>query len=363
MSDTCIVRAEAENFDMDLRESFAISGGAQERAANVLVTVTLASGHVGLGECAPFPAFNGETQADVLAEFRKVLPLLDGADASDFRALARRLGEATHSGALRFGLDTAILDAVCRRFGTPMPLVFGGSTGGTLRSDITITAGDVAHARTSAREAARRGFDTLKVKVGAGSAHEDVARILAIHEEAPLAAFILDANGAYDVGTAKDVLDRLSHVPIALFEQPTPGGEDDVRALAEVRAHAAKRGTKVAADESVNGVGDLARLVGAVDVVNVKPSKSGLVGAADLAVAALGAGFGLMIGGMVESSLAMSASASLAVGIGRFTFVDLDTPLFFADAPLEGGMRYDGATIHVDRCIPGHGVRLRARTP
>ena len=35
-----------------------------------------------------------------------------------------------------------------------------------------------------------------------------------------------------------------------------------------------------------------------------------------------------MIGGMMESSLAMTAGAHLALGLGGFDYVDLDTPFF-----------------------------------
>jgi L-alanine-DL-glutamate epimerase-like enolase superfamily enzyme len=38
-----------------------------------------------------------------------------------------------------------------------------------------------------------------------------------------------------------------------------------------------------------------------------------------------------MISGMMETSLAMTASAHLAVGLGGFTYIDLDTPFFIKD--------------------------------
>ena len=68
---------------------------------------------------------------------------------------------------------------------------------------------------------------------------------------------------------------------------------------------------------------------------------------------------GLMIGGMVESTLAMSMSACFAAGQGGFTFVDLDTPLFMVDSPLEGGMRYTKSRIDLQHIEAGHGVTPR----
>jgi L-Ala-D/L-Glu epimerase len=63
-----------------------------------------------------------------------------------------------------------------------------------------------------------------------------------------------------------------------------------------------------------------------------------------------------MIGGMVESTLAMTASASLAAGLGGFEFVDLDTPLFMRDAPTRGGFRQSGPELELAHISAGHGV-------
>jgi L-alanine-DL-glutamate epimerase-like enolase superfamily enzyme len=67
-----------------------------------------------------------------------------------------------------------------------------------------------------------------------------------------------------------------------------------------------------------------------------------------------------MIGGMVESMLAMSMSAHVAAGLGGFTFVDLDTPMFLAENPFIGGFRQTGDQLALDHIDAGHGVRPRA---
>jgi L-alanine-DL-glutamate epimerase-like enolase superfamily enzyme len=119
---------------------------------------------------------------------------------------------------------------------------------------------------------------------------------------------------------------------------------------------------RVAADESVRCLSDLERLAraGAADIVNLKITKSGLVGALDLALAARSHGFGLMIGGMVETRLAMTASACLAGGLGGFAHIDLDTPFFLAEDPFEGGCDYRtaGPTLALGEIREGHGVEL-----
>ena len=66
----------------------------------------------------------------------------------------------------------------------------------------------------------------------------------------------------------------------------------------------------------------------------------------------------LMIGGMVESILAMSFSTHLAAGIGGFSFVDLDTPLFIKSHPFTGGFVQEGPKLTLPENVPGHGVHL-----
>ena len=63
-----------------------------------------------------------------------------------------------------------------------------------------------------------------------------------------------------------------------------------------------------------------------------------------------------MIGGNVESILAMTVSACFAAGQGGFQFADLDTPLFLATNPFAGGYALDGGMISVAHIQAGHGV-------
>jgi hypothetical protein len=56
----------------------------------------------------------------------------------------------------------------------------------------------------------------------------------------------------------------------------------------------------------------------------------------------LKSGLKLMIGGMIESRIAMGCSFSLVLGMPGFDVLDLDTPLLLAADPIQGGYRYDG---------------------
>jgi L-alanine-DL-glutamate epimerase-like enolase superfamily enzyme len=342
-------------FDIELKEPFGIATGEQLEAQNVLVTVTLSDGTRGIGEAAPFPAVNGETQSAVLEALNGARPSLSGLDALRWRPT---LGVAEH--ALRgtpsalAGLESALFDALCRRSRVSLWAFFGGAEA-ELVSDMTIPTGSAEHARTAAERAVAAGFSTLKIKVGGVAFDHDRKRLAAVVGAAPRARLILDANASLSAAEALALLDTLGHDKgqVALFEQPT--AKLDLDGLRQVREHG---GVPVAADESACSAADVLSLIAcrAVDAVNIKTMKCGIVEALDMIAIARCAGLGLMIGGMVESKLAMTVSACLAAGVGGFTHVDLDTPWFMKDAPLEGGWLETGPTLRLDQISAGHGV-------
>jgi L-alanine-DL-glutamate epimerase-like enolase superfamily enzyme len=351
-----IAKLSAEPLDIELSEPFGIAGGSQHTAANLLVTLELDDGTAGLGEAAPFPAVNGETQADALAALGDAASLVLGLDAARWRHVASGLRELSAPSA-RCAVECALFDALCRRAGISLWSWFGGAER-ELRTDITIPTGSTGHARRSAERATARGFSTLKIKVGGVALADDIERLRAILEAAPHSSLLLDANASLTADEALALLDALGddQKRVVLFEQPTPAG--DHAALRRVRQAA---GIPVAADESARSAADVADIVRerAADVVNIKIMKCGVVEALDMIATARASGLGLMVGGMVESQLAMSVSASLAAGSGGFAFVDLDTLLFMRDAPLSGGARWRDAAVCLDPSARGHGVVRR----
>jgi L-alanine-DL-glutamate epimerase-like enolase superfamily enzyme len=347
----------AEPLDVPLTEPFGIASGVQPVAKNVLVRLVLSDGTRGIGEAAPFPAVSGETQEQSLATLASAHAVLVGEKAGRWRRVARLLRElARDAPAARCAVETALLDALCRRAKLSLWSFFGGAEP-ELVTDITIVTGDEAHARAAAERATKIGFETLKVKVGAGDHDLDVARLRAIGHVAPRARLILDANASLGADQAIELVRALGPVAkrVVLFEQPTAA--DDLDGMRRVREEG---GVKVAADESAKSATSVALLTRerAADVVNVKLMKSGIAEALEQAAAARAAGLGLMVGGMVETRLAMSVGACFAAGIGGFCEIDLDTPLFVEHSPFSGGMTEDGPRLGLADIVAGHGVEL-----
>jgi L-alanine-DL-glutamate epimerase-like enolase superfamily enzyme len=357
---TTIRALSVEPLDIPLHMPFGIASGAQDIARNLLVTVELADGTRGYGEAAPFPAFNGETQALAQAAVDAARSTIEGADAREWRRIAAALRKAIGPvGSAQCAIETAVLDAWTRQAGIPLWAFFGGA-GASLETDMTITTGTVEQAAAAAQAILARGIHTIKIKIGGGGVGLDVERVCAIHAAAPDAPLILDGNGGYTADYALGLMALLKQqgVPVALLEQPVR--RDDWEGLLQVARWA---GAPLAADESLSSAADALRIAGeqAAQVLNIKLMKCGIVEALDIATIARTAGLGLMIGGMVESMLAMTVSACFAAGQGGFAFVDLDTPLFMAENPFDGGMVYQGGRLDLSGILAGHGVTPRGK--
>ncbi len=346
--------------DIPLLVPFGIAGGAQAVANNVLVTLTLSDGTIGHGEAAPLPPYNGETQADALAVLAGARDRFIGRPVDDWRARAeefRALGGAG-CGSAQCAFEMALLDALTRARGEPLWKFFGGAGTG-LETDMTVTTGTPTQAGADARSIRGRGIRLIKVKVGgAGGPVHDLARLAAIHEAAPDSPLLLDGNAGLSRADASTLVRGLRDLRIspALLEQWL--AKDD---LAGMRALGAESGWPVAADESVCTATDAERVARekAAQYINIKLMKAGVAAALDIVAVARRTGLGLMIGGNVESILAMTVSACFAAGQGGFRFADLDTPLFLAENPFDGGYALEGGQISVAHIPAGHGVTPR----
>jgi L-Ala-D/L-Glu epimerase / N-acetyl-D-glutamate racemase len=356
---TTIRTLAVETLDIPLFAPFVIAGGAQDIARNLLVIVELADGTRGYGEAAPLPPYNGETQELARAAVEVARTTVEGADAREWRRIAGALRQAIGPvGSAQCAVETAILDALTRQVHMPLWAFFGGAST-SLETDMTITLGTVEQAEVAAREILARGIRTIKVKVGSGDLALDLERVSMITAVAPLAPLILDGNAGFRADAALQLLAELHERGItpALLEQPVK--KDDWEGMREV---AQWGGVPVAADEAAEDASCTLRAIQerAAHVITIKLMKKGIVEALDIAALCRAARLRLMIGGNVESILAMTTSACFAAGQGGFDYVDLDTPLFMAENPFEGGMVYQGGRIELGQIAAGHGVTPRA---
>jgi L-alanine-DL-glutamate epimerase-like enolase superfamily enzyme len=340
-----VKKIEAWPVDLPLKASFVVSSGAMDVAKNIFLRVTLQDGAVGYGEVAPFPDISGEDQAACLAAFPAAAQVLLGQSAMQFRRISKKLLEVIQPfPALRCGLETALLDALCRATGMPLWGLWGGADVRSRETDVTLPIGATNAVVAIAQDWYQQGFQILKLKVGQ-DVEEDIQRVEAVAAVCQQASFVIDANQGYTFEQARAFMLAMEqlHIPVKVFEQPIH--RDHVEAMAMLKNQG---GIPLAADESLRSIEDARQLIEqkAVDMFNVKITKCGVMESVSIVELAQASGVRLMIGGMVESRVAMGCSWSMVLGLGGFEILDLDMPLLLSIDPIEGGYQYKGSFLY-----------------
>ena len=311
-----------------LIQPFRTALGEHTTLDNILFVIR--AGKVnGYGEAAVASHISGEDVDETARCLREAGEWLRGKDVREYLAVSAHLHERyPDNPAVIAAVETALMDALTRIWGIPLWKFFG-DTCRTLRSDITIVIADLEETEDSARRFIRQGFRAFKIKIGR-DLDLDFKRVTAVRKAAPKAEIYLDANQGFSAAEILKFLKLLQKKRIkpVLLEQPVP--RDDWEGLKKV-----SRSTKipVCADESARSVAEVIRIIKekAAPVVNIKLMKFGIIHSREIALLAQRAGVKLMIGGMLESSVAMTASAHIAAGMNCFSYIDLDTPFFIRD--------------------------------
>jgi L-alanine-DL-glutamate epimerase-like enolase superfamily enzyme len=302
--------------------NFTISRGSKSSAD--VIRVTLQSGeHVGQGECVPYGRY-GETLDSVCQQLKSVEAAIEaGADRQHLQSLLP-------AGAARNAIDCAFWDLDAKRSGVPVAETLGHRFLGARETYFTLSMGTPQDMGESARLYA--DHHTLKIKVGA---ENPAASIQAVRSAAPFARLIVDANEAWNEHNIAENMLICSRSHVAMIEQPLPVGQDAI--LSRI-PHV----VPICADESAHQSTDLAGLCGHYDFVNIKLDKTGgLTEAMIMHKKARELGFGIMVGCMVSTSLAMAPAMIVAQDAEH---VDLDGPLLLEkDRP--GGLHYTTNTI------------------
>jgi L-alanine-DL-glutamate epimerase-like enolase superfamily enzyme len=307
--------------------AFTISRGSRTEAVVVTATVTQ-DGATGRAECVPYARYDETVEgvADLIRAQEHILAA--GGSPSAMRAA---VNAALPGGAARNALDCALWDLEARQSGRRVWDLAGLPAPVPVTTCYTLSLGDPARMADAARGASFRPL--LKVKLG-GEGDEE--RIAAVREGAPASRIVVDANEAWDETTLPGNLAACVRAGVEMIEQPLPAGRDG--ALAGLSSP-----IPICADESLHDRGGLASLAGRYGAINVKLDKTGgLTEAIALVMAARDAGFKVMVGCMLGTSLGMAPALLLA---GAAAVVDLDGPLLLA-RDREPGLMYEGALVH-----------------
>jgi len=309
-------------YELHLRQAWTLSRGTWDIRRNVLVRLER-DGLVGYGEAAPIPRYEESAESNQ-AFIEQARPILDK-DLWEFDDRWREIDRlAPGQNAAKAALDMAILDWVGKSLKIPLYKFFGLNKNKTVPTTFSISIAEVPVMQKTAQEA--KDFQVLKIKLGS----KDDKKIIEGLREVTNRPIRVDVNeGWKDRQQALEMINWLADKNVEFVEQPMPAANlEDYRWLKE------RVKLPLIADESVHKIQDVPALATGFHGINIKLMKcGGLQEALRLVAVARSLNLKLMLGCMIESSLAISAGATISP---LFDYVDLDGSLLINNDPFRG---------------------------
>ncbi len=340
-----------------LRVPFKTALRTVERVEDVIVAVLTDTGAVGYGEAPPTGVITGDTTGAIVGAIRDHIgKSIIGRDVDELEEVLQTIQRCiVKNTSAKAAVDMAVWDLYGQLYRIPVYKLMGGARK-QIVTDITISVNDPEEMARDAVNALSRGYDCLKVKVGANPAL-DVARLTAIREVAgPEIKVRIDANQAWKPKEAVKLLNQMQEKGLDLEFVEQPVAAHDLEGLRYVTERSY---VPVLADESVFSPEDAVRIMErrAADFINIKLMKcGGLYNALKIASAAEIYGVECMIGCMLEAKISVNAAVAIACAKNIITKVDLDGPVLCSEDPIQGGAVFREKDITVSD-LPGLGIQ------
>jgi L-alanine-DL-glutamate epimerase-like enolase superfamily enzyme len=333
---------------------FTIATGTMHFAQNIFIRVHVDNGMYGVGECSAFPMITGETQSTCFEMAKDFAALWKGKDALDIAARLKDLDDfAAFNTTIKSAFDMALYDIAAKKAGKPLYEHLGGAIK-QIETDLTIGIDTPSAMAETALRFVEKGVRIIKVKLGKKAA-DDIERVKLIRQSAgPSVKLRIDANQGWSFDDALEVLKGIADFNIEFCEQPMRHWDDHL--LPDLRKASP---VKIMADESVYDHRDAERLIAAdaCDYVNIKFAKSGgIYEAGKIIDTCTMNNIPCMMGGMLESRVALTAFAHFATAHDNIVFYDMDTCLLgHKEDPVTGGVKYNSYFIDLP-VAPGIGA-------
>ena len=324
-----------------LENTWTISRNSSDYKDNVLVKIEK-DGVFGLGEAAPNVRY-GEDNLKTIERINSVRHLFDEHDLWHFVDLKEDIfANITDQNCARCALDIAILDWVGKKLNAPLYKIWGLDKEKTPLTSYSIGIDTIENIKRKTREAEK--YPLLKIKVGKDNDEEIIEAVRSVTDK-PIR---VDANeGWKSKEVALEKIKWLQEMGIEFIEQPMPA-----HMLEETRWLRDRVDIPIVADEAVQTAADIPKLAEAYDGINIKLMKSGGIQEAMRMIhLAKAMKMKIMLGCMIESSIAIAAAAHLTPLVD---WADLDGNLLLREDPFSGVGVENGKLILSDE--PGLGV-------
>lgn len=324
---------------------------------DIIVEIHTDTGNIGFGEAPPTGVITGDTKGAVIGAINDhIKKHLIGMDIENFEEILIKLDKSIiKNTSAKAAVDIALYDLYGQLYNAPVFKLLGGYRKEII-TDVTISVNDPEEMAKDSLDAVKRGFKTLKIKVGKDS-QTDIERMKAIRRAVGYDVKLrIDANQGWKPKEAVKVLRKMEDegLDIEFVEQPVVA--HDIEGLKLVTDNIS---IPVLADESVFSPEDALKILQmrAADFINIKLMKTGGIhNALKICSAAEIYGVECMIGCMLEAKVSVNAAVHLAAAKSIITKIDLDGPALCSEDPVEGGAVFDEYRITLND-DPGFGIK------
>lgn len=332
---------EVKTIRLNLAHTWTISRNSSDFKDNVFVKLER-DGIVGYGEAAPNVRYgeNAQLTTEKMNDARDIFKTHNFYHYINIKTdLDKKI---LHQSCAKAALDIALMDWIGKAYNLPLHKMWGLDTADAPATSFSIGIDTPEVIKQKVKEAAQ--YPILKIKVGT---KDDKAIIEAVRSvtDKPIR---VDANEGWK--TREEALKNIKWLQtqgVEFVEQPMPADMLDDTAWLRKQVD-----IPIIADEAVKTASDIPLLAEAYDGINIKLMKSGgLLEALRMIQMAKALGLKIMLGCMIESSIAISAAAQLAP---YATWADLDGNLLITNDPFSGVKVKEGHFIYPDK--PGLGV-------
>jgi muconate cycloisomerase len=327
-----------------------ISRGVHNKSQNLFIEI-VKDGITAWGESAPGKTEGAKSAEEVQAHLTRLIN--SGINDLSIHEVCQRSKDLNIPACALAGIDIALWDLTAKKaklplkdlLGLPKPKVPTSITIGINPPEIVKERVEMIISNPQVR--------ALKVKLGSpeGIEYDKLiySQVIESTKKSNIAIRV-DANGGWSLDEAKLMMKWLAERNAEYIEQPlVEGDEDKLKFLFEGRP------LPIFIDESCRFAEDVANNYQHVDGVNLKLMKcGGITEALKILNVAKSHGLKTMIGCMSESSVSISAGASIT---GIIDYVDLDSHYNLNPDPSEGTLMIDGVTMI--NSLPGHGAKLK----
>ena len=332
---------EVKTKKLDLAHTWTISRNSSDFKNNVFVRITK-DGITGIGEAAPNVRY-GENAELTTRRINEAKPIFETQNIYHFMNIKSALDkQIIDQSCAKAALDIALMDWIGKSFGVPLYKLWGLNPADSPVTSFSIGIDTTEVIRQKVREA--EPYPILKIKVGTERDKEIIKTVRSVTDK-PIR---VDANeGWKSKELALRNIEWLISQGIEFIEQPMPA--EMLEETAWLRDNVE---IPIIADEAVKSAADIPVLAQAYDGINIKLMKSGgLLEALGMIQMAKSLNMKIMLGCMIESSVAISAAAHLAPYVD---YADLDGNLLISNDPFSGVKVENGHLVYQEK--PGLGV-------